>query len=357
MNSNQNGLETQIQRMYEQREKILLRSMRPIQFSRPIIYKEDLGIIFPNTITTIQGKKGVHKSRLTETLCARILDRGNREDHLGLELNTKHDIFLLYVDTERNQKDQFPYAIQMIRKKSGHEISHRLEKFDILSLINVNRTNRFAVLKSHIERLQAEQIERHIVIVFDVITDCIGSFNDVNESMNLIDLMNELINTANVSFISVIHENPTGEKARGHLGTEIINKSSQVIQISKDEELIKVKFLHSRNTGTIPEWYLEYDEETRGLIHARQSTVDQAKAKAQTAAPLSDLKSFLVSLGPVTVTKEELFPKIRTRFDVSDRTLETRLKELEESQFFTTCKISRTKYYNLNEDRSVLLNA
>ncbi len=340
MNNDRKKFEEQIAAMYVQRMEILKRSISSISFSKPLISKDGLGIIYPNTITTIQGKKGVHKSRLTETICARLLDESLKRDHLGMSLDSEKTIYLLYVDTERNQRDQFPYAIQTIRKRAGFKKEDQVENLDVLSLINVSRPNRFKALELHINRVKEERAGMHVIIVFDVITDCIGNFNDVNQSMEVIDMMNDLINTADVSFITVIHENPNGEKARGHLGSEIINKSSQVIQIGKDSELITVKFIHSRNTGTIPEWYLQYDPLSRGLIRASQFTVDTAKAKKQTAAPLSDLRHYLCSLGENTFDKNALYEKIKTRFEVSERTIYDRLKSLESEGIVRTNKVA-----------------
>ncbi|MCR9062877.1 MAG: hypothetical protein NXI00_02865 [Cytophagales bacterium] len=355
MKNQQVNIKTQIEKMYIQRKEILRRSYEKIRFSEPLISKDDLGIIYPNTITTIQGQKGVHKSRVTEAFCARVLDTSNTNEHLGMDLKTKENIFLLYVDSERNHKDQLPYAVQKIRKKAGYRIDEIVPNFDILSLINVARSNRFEALNNHIKRLQEENPKEHIMIVFDVITDCIGSFNDVNQSMLLIDLMNDLINTSNVSFITVIHENPKGDKARGHLGTEIINKSSQVIQISMEGQLIKVKFLHSRNTGKIPEWNLEFDKKTNGLVQARNSTILGAMNKKQNAAPIEDLQKFILALGNNTFDKKDLIEKIKTNFEVGTRTLEDRLNTLKKLGIIKSVMVGNKSKITIYSDKQMQL--
>ena len=89
-----------------------------IYFSEPLILRENVGIIFPNTINIIQGKAGVHKSRLTEDLCSLLISNSN-SNQLGFsKLNNSIEIKALYVDTERNLKDQFPFALQKIIKKA-----------------------------------------------------------------------------------------------------------------------------------------------------------------------------------------------------------------------------------------------
>jgi predicted ATPase len=96
-------------------EKIQSNSCKTIAFSSPIITYNETGIIFPNTINIIQGKKGVHKSRLTEIFCGLMLQRDiTQSSHrfLGMKRNAMQKSVVLYVDTERNINDQFPYAIQ-----------------------------------------------------------------------------------------------------------------------------------------------------------------------------------------------------------------------------------------------------
>jgi hypothetical protein len=40
----------------------------------------------------------------------------------------------------------------------------------------------------------------------------------------------------NIYILTVLHQNPTNDKARGHVGTELINKAQTVLSIRKDEK-------------------------------------------------------------------------------------------------------------------------
>ena len=51
-----------------------------------------------------------------------------------------------------------------------------------------------------------------------------------------LDLPNSTINTYDITFLCIIHENPYQEKARGHLGTELINKSSTALSINIEKD-------------------------------------------------------------------------------------------------------------------------
>ena len=68
-----NREESNLKKILASQQKIRKRSCEEIQFSKPIITYDDVGVIYPNTLNIIQGKKGVHKSRLTEIFCAIML--------------------------------------------------------------------------------------------------------------------------------------------------------------------------------------------------------------------------------------------------------------------------------------------
>ena len=100
------------------REELREKVKEEIRFSNPIVERDGFGIIYMNTINVLQGKAGSHKSRLMEILCSCIISRKISEEYVGFnryEINNSYT--LLYVDTERNTKDQFPFALQKNMKK------------------------------------------------------------------------------------------------------------------------------------------------------------------------------------------------------------------------------------------------
>jgi hypothetical protein len=339
------------------RSKEILRenSSKVISFSSAIISSFELGAIFPSTINVIQGKKGVHKSRLTETLCCTLLSRTLGANFLGFKRDFTKTFAVLYVDTERNIKEQFPYAIQKIKGKSGYGIEEQPPNFDYISLIDVVRSERFETLKEYLELTREKYKNSQLFIVMDVITDCIENFNDPKESMKLVDLLNETINNYDVTFLCVIHENPSsGDKARGHLGTEIINKASQVMQIgfekdskNNDTELIRLKFLHCRSTRKLDTIYLQYSEEEKGLIIASGEVVNELKHQKQAKASIPEIQSWLLDNLQDEISKKVLIGLLMEAFECGIRTIEDRLKELLELEFLVKeCK-GKEVFYRL----------
>lgn len=262
-------------------QKISEISMKEIEFQKPLLTFCGDPLVYPKAITQIQGGKGTHKSRLAENIISAFLNKTNK-NILNMEL-IENDYYVILLDTERSITEQLPYAIQKIKQQAGYLLSEPVPNFYFTSIIPIKeRQERLTKFKELIQEKKLLYPNKHLIIVIDVMTDLIKSFNSETESMELIDYLNVLINEFNCSIVTVIHQNPNAEnpKARGHLGTESTNKASIVIQVSIDEAtgLIKAKYLHIRSHKKPKEpILLLYDETAGGLVIPSNDTVSQKK--------------------------------------------------------------------------------
>ena len=304
----------------------------------PIITQNDNAVIFPHTINVIQGQAGVHKSRLAECFCSALLKTHNcNNELLGLKRVPFDPIHtLVYVDTERNLSEQFPFALQSIQIKAGYAKKDHPPNFEYISLLQIKRSERFEALNEYLEHIKKET-SNPLFIVLDVSTDCIEDFNKTDKSMELIDLMNIVINEHKAIFLCLIHENPKSDKARGHFGTELMNKASTVIQVgfekdanNNDTDLVKVKYLKCRSTARHTPFHIKYDSDAKGLVLADVSEVSGLFNSRKHKASNEDMIEFLeMYLADGTVlTRSDLLDKLRKDFDASQRTIETRIIEI-----------------------------
>lgn len=319
-------------------EKIKKIKERDIRFADPILRQNGNAIIFPHTINVIQGQAGVHKSRLAEFICAAMLKRnGFNTELLGFKReNFDANYTVVYVDTERNLSEQFPYALQCIQLKAGYEKQDHPQNFQYTSLLEIPRKERFSVLDEYLKVLKRDT-NNSLFIVLDVSTDCIEDFNKVDKSSELIDLMNVAINEHDVVFLCLIHENPKSEKARGHFGTELMNKASTVMQVSyekdskqNDTDLIKVRYLKCRSTARHTPFFAKYSDEHKGLILASSDDIQEVmngkKQKADLAVVCEYLEMYLGDGS--SLSRRELLDKLTEELGASEKTIEDRLKEI-----------------------------
>ncbi len=260
-------------------------------------------------------------------------------------------------------------------KKAGFFTDKQPDNFDFISMVDIARENRLDVLKLYIERLRTFS-DGHIVLVLDVITDLVSNFNDPRESMKLIDYMNSLINTQNVTFLCIIHENPSsGDKARGHLGTEIMNKASLQIQIgfektknNEDTDLIKVKYLKTR-VGKRPEpFHLVYSDTKKSLVIADGDYVDQMADKKKHVAYAENVIQRLLEILMKPMSRAELIDDLTVFFSCSKNTVLERLGQINVNQMpikdkeGTVYTLEKRKdgreiiYYLTNEKEKLELN-
>ena len=336
------GLSANLRTVLDTHQKLRLLKAGEIRFSEPVLRQAENAVIFPHTINVIQGQAGVHKSRLAENICAAFLKRQDCDSELlgyqRTNLDAKHTV--VYVDTERNLSEQLPYSLQSIQVKAGFQQADHPENFEYISLLQINRKDRFAALNEYLEYIK-KCTDNPLFIVLDVSTDCIEDFNKTDKSMELIDLMNMAINEHNVIFLCLIHENPKSDKARGHFGTELMNKASTVMQVAfekdasqNDTDLIRVKYLKCRSTARHTPFYMKYSQEAKGLVLAEEGDVtglmNGRKHKASYEDIIGHLEMYLGDGGELT--RIDLLDRLRKEFRASQRTIEERIKELIESK-------------------------
>jgi hypothetical protein len=229
-----------------------------------------------------------------------------------------------------------PYALQSIQIKAGYNRADHPSNFEYISLLQIIRSQRFQALNEYLNFIK-KSTNNPLFIVLDVSTDCIEDFNKTDKSMELIDLMNMAINEHNVIFLCLIHENPKSDKARGHFGTELMNKASTVMQVGfekdaqqNDTEIIRVKYLKCRSTAKHTPFHIKYCNEAKGLILADANDVTGVISSRKQKAIAEDVIDFIqmyLEDGAV-VSRTEFLEKLCKDFKTSQRTIESRIAEI-----------------------------
>ena len=319
-----------------------------IQFSEPLLTYNDLPILYPGSLTTLQGRKGSNKSRITELFISSLIAN---LDRVTTEFQRKADeeYFCIYFDTERNSKEQFPSSMQNIIKTAGYNFDTEYKPhFAFYSLIELSRNDfeRFDGMKQMVEYHRAENPNKRIVIVVDVVTDLIGSFNDINQTMEIVDYLNILCNQQDISVIAIIHENKGDTNSRGHLGSETTNKSSVVCRVETERKsrIVKLHLLHTRGHREPDEpFYFEFDENTKLLKSA-----DKQFVKDTIISENEVKQSILKILQPIEkLNRTDLIKAVQSEINKSEQTIDNELKSLCELNTLFKERIGRTIWYGI----------
>jgi len=73
------------------------------------------------------------------------------------------------------------------------------------------------------------------IIVIDGIRDLMSNINDPDECTEVVVWLEKLILTHNIHVINILHLNKTDGNARGHIGSELLNKAEVTIELTLDE--------------------------------------------------------------------------------------------------------------------------
>lgn len=119
--------------------------------------------------------------------------------------------------------------------------------------LKIAEGNSFYSIKSHDLRVKSKDKRLSLIdaavtignpandialIVIDGIKDLVSDINDPEEATKVLDWMMDVSATRGIHICTVLHENKGNNQARGHLGTEMINKSETVIAVQKETDLI-----------------------------------------------------------------------------------------------------------------------
>ena len=175
----------------------------------------------------IKGKAKSRKSfLLSMAVCSALNDFVFSEVFRSPVVHQQKNI--LFIDTEQSDW-HVQKAAKRICSLVGERSPSKLHMYKFRSLSPSERLN-------YTEELIAKTPNLGLVII-DGIRDLITSINDESESCGIASKLLKWSEDYNIHIVTILHENPSNDKARGHLGTELSNKAETVIQIEVDPNL------------------------------------------------------------------------------------------------------------------------
>lgn len=185
---------------------------------------------------------------------------------------------VLWCDTEQG----LYYASRTqtyILKCAGFKHNHHLIMIDLKKF---KPSERLELIKVGIERIKPD------LVVLDGLRDIAYDINSSEEAVLIIGELMRIAEEYDCHISTILHQNKGDNNARGHLGSEIVNKSEIVISVSKYDEVpnsILVKTEYSR--GLPPEDYiLERDEEGTPILSDHTPSSGTVNSKTSKLIPV-----------------------------------------------------------------------
>jgi hypothetical protein len=266
--------------------------------------------------TAVIGKAKSRKTFFIAYLLSFILKGSDLGDKIRITLPTDKRNCILF-DTE-----QANYDISVLVKRIYNTAQIGFtEDFEAYGLRVLTPADRLFIIEKKLY-----ETKNLGTVVIDGIRDLISDINNADEGTMITSKLLKWTQELNIHIIVVLHQNKADTNARGHLGTEIINKAEGVISIAKEEHLSIVKSEFCRVKDFAP---FAFSISDAGLPYVIDGWVDKAK------------KENKKSMEPSEVPKETHWDIIRKVLPVG-RQLNRKELERELSQEFKGISIGLT---------------
>ncbi len=136
---------------------------------------------------------------------------------------------ILYFDTEQSKYHTFRVfkRIARLAHRSNAEIKQRIKYF---ALRKYSVEDRIGMIDHKIRNTPAVGL-----VIIDGIRDLMLDINNPREATLIVNYLMKWTEEYNLHIHTIIHQNKSDENARGHIGTEINNKSETVLRVEKDK--------------------------------------------------------------------------------------------------------------------------
>ena len=196
-------------------------NFEPIQYS---ITQNGVGLAPKGDIHVIKAPQKNGKTFLLTLMMGAML----KGEYLGLKSEIENPR-LIFIDTEQHKRNaQLVY--RRICRIAGIPERMRHEQIRVLAM----RGEGVATIQNVIK--QEVILNKPDVLYIDGLVDCVDDPNDMPKSKEYITALSKLAMDYNCSIWSVLHVNPGTEKMRGHLGTIMAQKVSDVLQCLKEKQ-------------------------------------------------------------------------------------------------------------------------
>ena len=145
------------------------------------------------------------------------------------------DARVLWFDTEQDRYDTM-MILRRIQQLCGWKDTQadnpKLHIYSLRSMDKMDATE--SVPKNRLMAIRAAvEYYRPTVVLIDGVRDLLDDFNDLKESNDLVQALMEMSADTGCAIWNVLHVNPGSDKMRGHLGTELQNKVTDIFSVTK----------------------------------------------------------------------------------------------------------------------------
>lgn len=186
----------------------------------------------------ISAVVGLAKSRKTFLTCAVASGFLSESEFMGFDTPATGKV--VYVDTEQSKAHVHRIARRILRSV-GLPTNRNHEQLIVAALRELTPDQRREAAAEILRRYKPD------LLIIDGVADLCNDPNDLHESEALTCELMRWSSEYDNHILCVLHSNPGGEKARGHLGSALLRKSETVMLVKADGAASVVSPQYCRN--------------------------------------------------------------------------------------------------------------
>lgn len=177
---------------------------------------------------TISGKAKSKKTTfLSMMIAASVNGQYNKRLKAPLPDDKKR---VLLIDTEQGRW-HVQGVVKRVHRLTGMPMEMDIPNLETYCLRKYSTTERLQVIEHLLDKYSDLGI-----VYLDGVRDIVFSINDETEATETASRLLRWTEEKKIALVCVLHQNKGDTNVRGHLGTELMNKSESVISITKDKD-------------------------------------------------------------------------------------------------------------------------
>lgn len=154
----------------------------------------------------------------------------------------EHKKTVLYFDTEQGK-----YHVQLALKRiCDHLKTSAPENLKVYGLRSLKPSERLELIEHAINNT-----ENLGFVVIDGIKDLLTSINDEEQATMIASKLLKWTEEKEIHIVTVLHQNKRDNNARGHIGTELINKAETVLSVTKSDQDKNISIVEAQQCRSI----------------------------------------------------------------------------------------------------------
>ena len=209
---------------------------------------------------------------------------------------------ILYFDTEQSLYHVQKVLRRILKLSESESIPDNILVFALRKYTPQERRDLIETALSHYKNIG--------LVVIDGIRDSVNSINSEEESTLISSNLLRRSQDLDCHVLSILHQNKGNGHARGHIGSELINKAETTATVTTDEDgITKITATHTRDKA-FPDVFFTLDED--GIPQYIDKPIKTDHRKQKRSLELTDLNEELHF--KILKSIEESNPKTDTQF-------------------------------------------